>query len=164
MLLIKPNNRYTSVGDRAFHGWPFRDFHIHRDYIHRDFRDLHSSRFPRFPGRPAWELGKGFGDPSHESVVCEYILSTSSLLGLVPQEATSGLSSVDSYSAHPLVNLEKNLFHIIGGTVAWMNPPTPMDAVFQVSVCRSIYPRSLPSQSSTKKKAKITIVNPSSTM
>ena len=46
-----------------------------------------------------------------------YILSTSSLLGLVPQETTFGLSSVDSYSAHPLVNLEKNLFHIIGGTL-----------------------------------------------
>jgi hypothetical protein len=36
---------------------------------------------------------------------------------LVPQEATFGLSSVDSYSAHPLVNLEKNLFHIISGTL-----------------------------------------------
>ena len=25
--------------------------------------------------------------------------------------------------------------------VPWMNTPTPMDAVFQVSVCRSIYPK-----------------------
>jgi hypothetical protein len=39
---------------------------------------------------------------------------------LVPQEGGGhafGMSSVDSYSAHPLVNLEKNLFHILGGTL-----------------------------------------------
>ena len=64
-----------------------------------------------------YEIGASKGSELHESVVCRYILSTSSLLGLVPQETTSGMSSVDSYSAHPLVNLEKNLFHIIGGTL-----------------------------------------------
>jgi len=63
-----------------------------------------------------YEIGASKGSELHESVVCRYILS-SSLLGLVPQETTSGMSSVDSYSAHPLVNLEKNLFHIIGGTL-----------------------------------------------
>ena len=38
-----------------------------------------------------WLL-QGFGAPDDESVVCGYILSTSSLLGLqlVPQEATGG--------------------------------------------------------------------------
>ena len=64
-----------------------------------------------------YEIGASKGSELHESVVCRYILSTSSLLGLVPQETTSGMSSVDSYSAHPLVNLEKNLFHIIGSTL-----------------------------------------------
>ena len=67
-----------------------------------------------------YEIGSSKGSELHdELVVCGYILSTSSLLqvGLVPQEATFGVSSVDSYSAHPLVNLEKNLFHVIGGTV-----------------------------------------------
>ena len=64
-----------------------------------------------------YEIGASKGSELHESVVCRYILSTSSLLGLVPQETTFGMSSVDSYSAHPLVNLEKNLFHIIGGTL-----------------------------------------------
>ena len=65
-----------------------------------------------------YEIGASKGSELHESVVCGYILSTSSLLGsVVPQEATFGLSSVDSYSVHPLVNLEKNLFHIIGGTL-----------------------------------------------
>ena len=64
-----------------------------------------------------YEIGASKGSELHESVVCRYILSTSSLLGLVPQETTFGLSSVDSYSAHPLVNLEKNLFHILGGTL-----------------------------------------------
>ena len=60
---------------------------------------------------------KSKGLELHESVVCRYMLSTSSLLGSVPQEVTFGVSSVDFYSAHPLVNLEKNLFHIIGGTL-----------------------------------------------
>ena len=64
-----------------------------------------------------YEIGASKGSELHESVVCRYILSTSSLLGLVPQETTFGVSSVDSYSAHPLVNLEKNLFHILGGTL-----------------------------------------------
>ena len=64
-----------------------------------------------------YEIGASKGSELHESVVCRYILSTSSLLGLVPQETTFVLSSVDSYSAHPLVNLEKNLFHILGGTL-----------------------------------------------
>jgi hypothetical protein len=39
-----------------------------------------------------------------------------------------------------------------------MNNPTPMDAVFQVSVCRRIYPRSLPSKAPHTKKKKIAIV------
>jgi hypothetical protein len=49
-----------------------------------------------------YEIGSSKGSELHESVACGYILSTSSLLGLVPQEGTSGVSSVDSYSAHPL--------------------------------------------------------------
>ena len=64
-----------------------------------------------------YEIGASKGSELHESVVRGYILSTSSLLGLVSQDATFGLSSVDSYSAYPLVNLEKNPFHIIGGTL-----------------------------------------------
>ena len=123
-------------------------------------RDLNDNRCFVFIELRNWLL-QGFGAPWVGCMWIHPIYEFTSWLG--SPGSSFGVSSIDSYSAHPLVNLEKNLFQIIGGTLDEFSY-THGCCVPGFSMQEHLPKVSTFPKLHTKKKQKIAIVNPSSTV